>query len=708
MQPPDTTSPLSPWSDGETANEIFVPEPLLAAAASSEARPQTPRWSSTPLPPTAVPADEIHVQKRRRSWVLRPAEGSGGVYRHVSDSSAVEEGRGSLSPLCEEAGSLYHPQSLSERSATGLRPQRQSRYGPPTIDGEPRPYPHSRGLSGDSIFAAPMHISRAPNSVSKSRNGSLRSLYDRAKLVDIKHQRQDWLRYVIEYGAYTFLILVVYFVLVGFPLWKGAVYWLYWTMQHKLVFQGGWAIFTCMLVWFSYSPLLIQFEPDPPGPEYYQVRHIAPEPPSAALVIPCYLSGSIIGRTLEAALHIFPASHIYVIANGNSATPLDNTEEICQRLGVNHIWCPVGSKIVALFVGCYAAKAFRYVLLIDDDCILPPNFPVVTRRLTGAVQCIGYTIKSVGRDSSPGTYCQQAQDLEYKLAGLQRSFAGRVGSATFPHGAISLWRRKFLKLTLEKHPGFSISEDWFLGDSCRRLGGRIQMCSAVFVETTTPARLISMHADPTRGGFGETTVCKQRFLRWNFFVTHSMWYNLSYLFGSWRLRWWDVGTKLFVFQELYETALYMLTPFIIPVSLVVEPGFTVLLTLATWGLYLLNALIFNEVHLKRKDERVDPWVVAIYYMPYKLMIGIMNVISCYWSIIKYARYFARRHPKLTEDHKAVGMVLRLEELSQREELGESREGGMGRSLTVRSVGYWTGTGPMLEIPELATAHELGH
>ncbi|KAL2867773.1 glycosyltransferase family 2 protein [Aspergillus lucknowensis] len=678
MQPPNTTSPLSSWSDEETANEIFVPEPLLAAAASSETAPQTLRWSSTPLPPTAVPAGEIRVRKRGQSRAMGLPEGSQGVYRHVSYSSAVEEGRGPLSPVRQDAGSVPRSQSLSERTTASHRAERHIRCAPLQTDSEAGP----RGVSGDSNFAPVMRVSRTPNEVRKSRIGSLRSVYDRAKLVNIKHQRKDWLRHVIEYGAYAFLVLAVYFVLVGLPLWKGSVYWLYWIMQYKLIFHGGWAIFICMLFWFSYTPLLTQFEPDPPGPDFYQVRHIARETPNVALVIPCYRAAPILGHTLAAALHTFPPSHIYVIANGNSTMPLDNTEAICRSFGVNHIWCPVGSKIVALFVGCYAAKAFPYVLLIDDDCILPPDFPVVTNRLTDQVQCIGYTIKSVGADGSRGTYCQQAQDLEYKLAGLQRSFAGRLGSAMFPHGAISLWRRKFLKRTLETHPGFSISEDWFLGDSCRRLGGRIQMCSAVFVETTTPARLISVRADVTRGGFGETTVCKQRFLRWNFFVTHSMWYNSSYLFGSWRLGWWEVGTKLFVFQELYETVLYLLTPFVIPTSIVVEPGFTMTLTIACWALYLLNALIFNEAHLRRKGERVNPWVVAVYYMPYKLMIGVIRVISCYWSIIRYARYFARRHPKLTENHKAVGVVLRLEEQSQ---------GTDGRAGGVASVPWWQDT-----------------
>jgi hypothetical protein len=120
-----------------------------------------------------------------------------------------------------------------------------------------------------------------------------------------------------------------------------------------------------------------------------------------ALLIPCYKSASLIASTLESALKIFPPSHIFVIANGNSATPLDNTEE------VNHIWSPIGSKIVAQFVGCYAAKSFKNVLLIDDDCALPEDFPIVTDRLVGNVQCIGYTIKSVGPGSSKGNLCQQ-------------------------------------------------------------------------------------------------------------------------------------------------------------------------------------------------------------------------------------------------------------------------------------------------------------
>lgn len=46
-------------------------------------------------------------------------------------------------------------------------------------------------------------------------------------------------------------------------------------------------------------------------------------------------------------------------------------------------------------------------------------------------------------------------------------------------------------------------------------------------------------------------------------------------------------------------------------------------------------------------------------MPYKLALTAVNVASCYWSLFKYAKYFARRHPKVVEDERAVEVVLGL-------------------------------------------------
>ncbi|KAF7585611.1 hypothetical protein BBP40_010480 [Aspergillus hancockii] len=662
--------------EGPIVEDIFVPESLLATASVRRRTSQRPRRVITPYPRDIHPSAEIHIQRRRERSSSKETDDSSSreaQRRETSYSSDPKEGQSQLHTLVEDDEGSSDSQCPQDTNASPCPHWRDATHHSQLLEDD---HHADRIIPGWPRENNNLH-SPLPNAIWKSRTDSVRSLYNRAHLVKIKHKRRFWIRLLIEYGTYTAGAAFVYFALVGVPLWKGAVYWLYWVMQHKFVFSGGWAIVLILLVFYSFTPLFVTFENNFPKPDYYEQRGIGPTAPETALLIPCYRSGPIIGRTLEAALKIFPASQVYVIANGDSPYPLDNTEEVCRTYGVNHIWCPVGSKIVAIFIGCHALKSFRHILLIDDDCILPPHFPVVVSRLTDKVRCIGYTIKSVSTDSSKGSYCQQAQDLEYKLAGLQRSFAGLVGSATFPHGAISLWERSFLKDTLQHHPGFSISEDWFMGNSCRRLGGRIQMCSAVFVETTTPSALFFIDRDKSRGGFGETTVFKQRFLRWNFFVANGMWYNLVYIFGSWKLGKWELGAKLFVIQEVYETLLYVLTPFILPISLIVRPTFCVALLLASFGLYLLNAIIFNEIHLRLKDERVALKIVLWYYMPYKIFISFINVASCYWSLFKYARYFAERRPKLTEDHKAVGMVLRLEEMAQ-----QNRRGGLGRRLTL--------------------------
>lgn len=145
----------------------------------------------------------------------------------------------------------------------------------------------------------------------------------------------------------------------------------------------------------------------PPLPPYS-----TPQPSSVALLIPCYKSGKIIGATLKAALKRFPQENIFMIANGNSPTPLDNIGDVCAEYGISHTWPPLGSKIIAQFV---VAKRFNHILLIYDDCLLPPTFPLGTDRFSKRIKCIGYNITSVSLEGNKGTLVQQAQDLEYKL-----------------------------------------------------------------------------------------------------------------------------------------------------------------------------------------------------------------------------------------------------------------------------------------------------
>lgn len=180
------------------------------------------------------------------------------------------------------------------------------------------------------------------------RRSSLADLYEKAKVRGKQMQRKKWVQLLFEYTFYLIIVAFVYFVLIGVPLWKGTVWWLWWVFDNRFVVPGTWAVTIAVATFYAYGPLLVFFEKDPVMPEIVDMEKGAGAPgtENTALLIPCYKSEKIIGPTLEAALKIFPASHIFVLANGNSPTPLDKTEDVCNQYGVNHIWSPVGSKIV--------------------------------------------------------------------------------------------------------------------------------------------------------------------------------------------------------------------------------------------------------------------------------------------------------------------------------------------------------------------------
>ena len=194
-------------------------------------------------------------------------------------------------------------------------------------------------------------------------------------------------------------------------------------------------------------------------------------------------------------------------------------------------------------------------------------------------------------------------------------------------------------------------------------------------------------------------------------VISGIYYDLAYILFNWKLGWWELGAKIFVFQEVYETLLYLLAPFVLPISFYVRPSFSGYLYAATLALYMVNVVIFNYVHLRARRESVTV-LCLLYYLPYKIILTFVNIASCYYSIYKYATYFAKRHPKVIEDDKAVAVVLRLEEESysesERAAIAAGRESVDGASLrprqfTVTAVG--TNLSSVAQAPLLEGAAE---
>lgn len=83
---------------------------------------------------------------------------------------------------------------------------------------------------------------RAQSFSEAARRSSLWPVYEHAKDRGLQLKRAKWRQILWEFGIYAILLLIIYFALVGLPLWKGSVYWLYWVVDHKFVVQGTFSI----------------------------------------------------------------------------------------------------------------------------------------------------------------------------------------------------------------------------------------------------------------------------------------------------------------------------------------------------------------------------------------------------------------------------------------------------------------------------------
>lgn len=451
---------------------------------------------------------------------------------------------------------------------------------------------------------------------------------------------------------YIFTILaVVYFIFVGRPLWKGLGLAYFDYFKEPTHFATGTTIFVSWSGLQAFLPILLcRFEATVDPVEERDSSEVA-------LIIPAYKAAGLIGPTIEHALKIFKKSQIFIIANGNSKEPLDNAAEVCAQYGVNHYWVPIGSKITAEFVGCAVASKYKYVMLIDDDVHLPANLPIVSSRFNDQVKCIGYTIKSTGANGCRGSIIQQCQDMEYKSSGLTRTWLGRWGSATFPHGAIILWEREALQGLFTAHPGFVISEDWFFGFCARQAGYRIDFCSQVFVETETPPCLL-WDGVGGRGGYGEMTVWKQRYYRWNFFYFFRIYHDCKYLFFNWRLGMREIATKYAVLVELVSIIQNLFRPLIMGVSFYLDWKLTLQYIAIITLVYICAFVAFNSWQLRLKREMVQ-WRIMPMYFLMKFILLWFAFASMYYGMYSYVRYFSKRHPKVIENHAALEAVYNI-------------------------------------------------
>ena len=425
---------------------------------------------------------------------------------------------------------------------------------------------------------------------------------------------------VLYIAYYVCLFAAIYSIFVGYNFWKGLI--MYMSDYIRKYNAYGYLIFISIGFIFITLPILIIVC-------FYRRRYlnkpIQKRNKNTALIIPCHRAETVIGKTLERALCIFDSKSIFVIDNGNSESPLDNTKAVCENLGVNYTWSNVGSKISSIYIGTKLAKDYSYVMQIDDDIFLEED---MTFPINDKIDCIAYTISAINKETNESNLLQKCQDVEYKIAGVTKGVHSWLGNTSFAHGAISLWKRESLVKVLENHPMYPISDDWFTGFMANTYGMRIEVCDQKFISTDTPRSLLW---GGRTSGYGSATLLKQRFGRWYALIALQNVYNLYYVFFVWSFSFRRiVFQKLFILWRCLATTMIIFRYLIFAYSVYISYFFPLIMLGASIGFWILHFTLFNLVILQ-KDERFDLSMLFVFPL-FKLQDSIVFILSQLYSI----------------------------------------------------------------------------
>jgi hypothetical protein len=145
------------------------------------------------------------------------------------DVLASDSGRNPFASPQDSSSSSFSDSSSTRRNSVTS----EHAYGPPKTSDQEHQNTERGGLHG---------IQRRITNASYAQRSGMWQTYQKAKLRSKELQRNKYSQFSFQYSIYAFLILFIYFVLIGMPLWNGAVWWMWWVVSTKFVIAGGFGI----------------------------------------------------------------------------------------------------------------------------------------------------------------------------------------------------------------------------------------------------------------------------------------------------------------------------------------------------------------------------------------------------------------------------------------------------------------------------------
>jgi hypothetical protein len=190
-------------------------------------------------------------------------------------------------------------------------------------------------------------------------------------------------------------------------------------------------------------------------------------------IIPCHKAALTIHKTVEAALLSFPPQHIILSDNASTQEPPDHTKEVADTYRVRYLYTPVGNKTNAMLRAYKEmGQGARYVVLLDDDTLLPSDFTVRTDmfRNNPMVGCYSCNI-SVNQDE--GNLVTRLVDYEYLSFCWNAEIQAYYATQRFAQGVIAVYTSLCFEAVysqLRMLDGEPYSDDASVGIVARRCG----------------------------------------------------------------------------------------------------------------------------------------------------------------------------------------------------------------------------------------------
>lgn len=372
---------------------------------------------------------------------------------------------------------------------------------------------------------------------------------------------------------------------------------------------------------------------------------------NVCLIIACHESCYTVSatnafkRTLECALEIFPPEAIFVCDNGNSPSPVDNTEQVCKAIclektgeeGVNYLYVPEGNKThvqywvselwIPLLVREGVCPDYEFAVVIDDDVPIPGDLnlqeAVDHLEQNDYVKAVGFGICAETEDGSRNVLVE-CQDLEYKISGLSKIIMDKYGSVNYCHGAIAMWRRDIMgEHVLSHHNTMFHGEDMYMGILLHKLGRNLKISwrANTLVPTYAPEDLL--------------TLFNQRVRSWDIASHRKFLYFIRWLLfdccGGWRK---FIIKPFLVYGILIELRDWQI--FFLLIASIHRDPYTLIWLIYQLGLIGIGLFVMGFFVMRHRPDLRPSFRVCMIWFFYKLMLEFVRIVALLENVVRYA------------------------------------------------------------------------